>query len=99
VAPFGRRSTANYWKYWRAPVAQGIEQLPSKQWVGGSNPSGRAMIIKGLGAITPPGFGQKTRFANPVQIRVTEKRSDHLDCVARSPGQIVQGGSGIGRTQ
>src|SRR6516162_5437705 len=25
-----------------APVAQGIEQLPSKQWVGGSNPSGRA---------------------------------------------------------
>ncbi len=26
----------------RAPVAQGIEQLPSKQRVGGSNPSGRA---------------------------------------------------------
>ncbi len=23
----------------RAPVAQRIEQLPSKQWVGGSNPS------------------------------------------------------------
>ena len=23
-----------------APVAQGIEQLPSKQWVAGSNPAG-----------------------------------------------------------
>ena len=28
-----------------APVAQGIEQLPSKQWVRGSIPRGRAIII------------------------------------------------------
>ena len=28
-----------------APVAQGLEQLPSKQWVGGSNPSGRAIFM------------------------------------------------------
>ena len=26
-----------------APLAQGIEQLPSKQWVAGSNPAGGAM--------------------------------------------------------
>ena len=29
-----------------APVAQGIEQLPSKQWVRGSIPRGRANIMK-----------------------------------------------------
>ena len=28
-----------------APVAQGIEQLPSKQWVRGSIPRGRAIIL------------------------------------------------------
>ena len=28
----------------RVPVAQWIEQLPSKQWAGGSNPSRDAMV-------------------------------------------------------
>src|SRR3990172_7819800 len=35
-----------------APVAQGIEQLPSKQWVRGSNPLRRAM----------PPDGRRSRF-------------------------------------
>ena len=38
----------------RAPVAQGIEQLPSKQLVGGSNPSGGATTPPSLQPLQPP---------------------------------------------
>ena len=31
-----------------APIAQGIEQLPSKQWVGGSIPPGRASVYSSM---------------------------------------------------
>ena len=31
--------------YWYAPVAQGIEHLPSKQVAGGSNPSRRVEMV------------------------------------------------------
>lgn len=37
--PNEQRYLDGYW-YADAPVAQGIEQLPSKQWVAGSNPAG-----------------------------------------------------------
>ena len=39
-----------------APVAQLIEQLPSKQWVDGSNPSGRAIFLLPLKPLNESGI-------------------------------------------
>src|SRR5205807_7752056 len=54
-----------WWSGFCAPVAQGIAQLPSKQRVGGSNPSGRAkpyvaMVCEG-----------SRRLHDPVSVPVT----------------------------
>jgi hypothetical protein len=46
---FESRLPLHFYFSTRAPVAQGIEQLPSKQWVAGSIPARRASIQAGFG--------------------------------------------------
>ena len=50
-----------------APLAQGIEQLPSKQWVAGSNPAGGASLFVVM-ALCPPSMAGTFAFATEYQV-------------------------------